>query len=55
MAQPKNLICLVDTLISKAAMAALALIAMARHDSRTLMYGFSPKVWKRFRDDVFVV
>ena len=30
-------------------------IAMAGHDSRALMYDFPPKVWKRFRDDVFVV
>ena len=30
-------------------------IAMAGHDSKTLMYDFPPKVWKRFRDDVFVV
>ena len=28
-------------------------IAMAGHDSRALMYDFPPKVWKRFRDDVF--
>ena len=30
-------------------------IAMAGHDSKALMYDFPPKVWKRFRDDVFVV
>ena len=30
-------------------------IAMARHDSKALMYDFPPKVWKRFTDDVFVV
>ena len=30
-------------------------IAMAGHDSKDLMYDFPPKVWKRFRDDVFVV
>ena len=30
-------------------------IAMARHDSKVLMYNFPPKVWKRFWDDVFVV
>ena len=30
-------------------------IAMVRHDSKALMYDFLPKVWKRFRDDVFVV
>ena len=30
-------------------------IAMARHDSKALIYVFPPKVWKRFRDDVFVV
>ena len=28
---------------------------MARYDSKALMYDFPPKVWKRFRDDVFVV
>ena len=55
MAQPKNLICRVRTLISIATMAAIALIAMAGHDSKTLMYQFSPKVWKRFRNDAFVV
>ena len=27
---------------------------MAGHDSKALMYDFPPKVWKRFRDDVFV-
>ena len=30
-------------------------IAMAGHDSKVLMYVFPPKVWKRFRDDVFIV
>ena len=30
-------------------------MAMAGHDSKDLMYDFPPKVWKRFRDDVFVV
>ena len=30
-------------------------IAMAGHDSKVLMYDFPPKVWKRLRDDVFVV
>ena len=30
-------------------------IAMTGHDSKALMYDFPPKVWKRFRDDVFVV
>ena len=30
-------------------------IAMARHDSKVLMYDFPPKVWKRFTDDAFVV
>ena len=30
-------------------------IAMAGHDSKALMHDFPPKVWKRFRDDVFVV
>ena len=30
-------------------------IAVARHDSKALMYDFPPKVWKRFTDDVFVV
>ena len=30
-------------------------IAMAGHDSKTLMYDFPPKVWKRFRNDVFFV
>ena len=30
-------------------------IAVAGHDSKVLMYDFPPKVWKRFRDDVFVV
>ena len=28
---------------------------MAGHNSKTLMYDFPPKVWKRFRDDLFVV
>ena len=28
---------------------------MAGHDSKALMYDFPPKVWKRFRDDVFAV
>ena len=30
-------------------------MAMAGHDSKDLMYDFPPKVWKRFRDDVFVL
>ena len=30
-------------------------IAMAGHDSEALIYNFPPKLWKRFRDDVFVV
>ena len=30
-------------------------IAMAGHDSKALIYNFSTKVWKRFKDDVFVV
>ena len=30
-------------------------IAMAGHDSKVLMYDFHPKMWKRFRHDVFVV
>ena len=30
-------------------------IAMTGHGSKTLMYDFLPKVWKRFRDDVFRV
>ena len=30
-------------------------ITMAGHYSKALMYDFPPKVWKRFRDDVFVV
>ena len=30
-------------------------IAMAGHDSKTLMYDFPPKMWKRFRDYVFFV
>ena len=30
-------------------------IAMTGHDSKALMYDLPPKVWKRFRDDVFVV
>ena len=28
---------------------------MGGHDSKALMYDFSPKVWKRFTDDIFVV
>ena len=42
MSQPKGHIC-----------CAGILTAMAGHDSRALMYDFPPKVWKRFRDDVF--
>ena len=30
-------------------------IAMAGHGSKVLLYDFPPKVWKRFRDDLFVV
>ena len=30
-------------------------IAMAGPDNKALMYDFQPKVWKRFKDDVFVV
>ena len=30
-------------------------IAMAGHGNKTLMYDFPPKMWKRFRDDLFVV
>ena len=30
-------------------------IAMAGHDSKVLIYDFPPKVWKRFRGDVFVI
>ena len=30
-------------------------IAMAGHDRKDLMYDCPPEVWKRFRDDVFVV
>ena len=30
-------------------------IPTAGHGSKALMYDFLPKVWKRFRDDVFVV
>ena len=30
-------------------------IAMAGHVSKSLMYAFPPKLWKRFRDDVYVV
>ena len=42
MAQPKGLICHAD-------------IAMAGHDSKALMCDYPPKVWKGFRNDVFVV
>ena len=28
---------------------------MTEHDSKDLMYDFPPKVWKRFRNDEFVV
>ena len=30
-------------------------IAMGGHESKALMYDFPPKVWKRFRDSVFIV
>ena len=30
-------------------------MAMAGHNSKALMCDFPPKVWKRFRDDVFFV
>ena len=30
-------------------------IAVAGDSSKALVCGFSPKVWRRFRDDVFVV
>ena len=30
-------------------------IAMAGHGSKGLVYDIPPKVWKGFRDDVFVV
>ena len=30
-------------------------MAMAGHESKALTHDFPPKVWKRFRDDVFVV